>query len=243
MFIRRADIEADGCPLNRVNCVAGPSVAIAGSHSGDPMDSASSSTDSTDSTTQYVNKPGPHRYIGIVMVAVLAFIMVLVWIWYLRRRKLQRARDAEAELSASSSQSMMEEKQGDGIETKTKSKARPPTPVVSEKERSLMLQSEPRGVIKEVSGGVVMFTEAPRVHPGKDRYPVDWEFEHVKGVRYEVSLDSFSLGLAFEMDDSHVMARLKPAAILDEVLACQIGQVQDDNKRPLEGEIRLLYLY
>ncbi|KAF9569626.1 hypothetical protein CPC08DRAFT_2198 [Agrocybe pediades] len=183
MFIRRTDVEADGCPSNRINCDSGTSMAIAGSsHSGDPMDSASTSTDST-TTTQYVDKPGLHRYIGIVMVVVLIVLIIIGWAWYMRRKRQRIAREAEAEQAAGDSPNLSE---GGVVDEKTpNSRFGPLTPVVTEKERSLMLQSEPRGVIKEVSGGVVMFTEAPRIHPGKDRYPVDWEFEHVKGVRYE----------------------------------------------------------
>ena len=64
----------------------------------------------------------------------------------------------------------------------------PRSPTVSEKERSKMLQSEPRGLIKEVSGGVVMYTEVPRpAMPKRERYPVDWEFERAHRARFEVS--------------------------------------------------------
>ncbi|KAF9481377.1 hypothetical protein BDN70DRAFT_542122 [Pholiota conissans] len=59
-----------------------------------------------------------------------------------------------------------------------------------EKERNLMLQAEPRGVIKEVSGGVVMYTEVPRpaLLPRRDRHHgprAEWDFEHIHGVRFE----------------------------------------------------------
>lgn len=81
-----------------------------------------------------------------------------------------------------------------GAKTTRKPKRSGTTRSQREKARNLMLQSEPRGVIKEVSGGVVMFTEVPRPVRTRDRYPqppVDWEFEHVHGVRFEVSFFSF----------------------------------------------------
>ncbi|KAH9486883.1 hypothetical protein JR316_0000948 [Psilocybe cubensis] len=183
MFLPRADGESDGCPSGHVYC-APPSgtAAIVGNQSGD--------SDSGSGNTTYANKPGMHRFIGIAMVIVLLVVAFVSWLCYIKRtRKESWGASARAMLCCCGP------RRGGGNSSKTSgsdaSNVRPVTPVVSEKDQrrsSVLLQSEPRGLVKEVSGGVVMFTEAPRAAllPGKDRYPVGWEFEHVDGVRFEV---------------------------------------------------------
>lgn len=179
MYIPRADGESDGCASGHVYCTPNTgSVAIVGDNSGDTADGPS--------TTNYKNnKPGLHRYIGIVMVMILVIVAFCSWVYYMKRSRPSSptGSNGSGDWICCGSRKKSPSTSGEAPEDSPDMRA------ISEKERSTMLQSEPKGLIKEVSGGVVMFTEAPRpaVLPSKDRYPMGWEFEHVKGVRFEVS--------------------------------------------------------
>jgi hypothetical protein len=144
-----------------------------------------------------------HRYIGIGMVAAMALVAVALWMYYARypRRhlaRLFRTRSDHDRLADGGTEKGGGEEDDEDVKVVDSpvdgsgAKRKRPATSSSEKERArnLMLQSEPKGVIKEVSGGVVMYTEVPRAARGRDRQPqspVDWEFEHVHGVRFEVS--------------------------------------------------------
>jgi hypothetical protein len=148
------------------------------------------------------------------MVAAMALVVLVLWIYYAKYPKRQLARifgrrsdhepsledgsvdlekGVERVLGDNDADTEVVDSSVDGSGAKSTRKPKRPRTTKSEREkaRNLMLQSEPKRVIKEVSGGVVMFTEVPRPVRTRDRYPqppVDWEFEHVHGVRFEVSL-------------------------------------------------------
>ncbi|KAF8203602.1 hypothetical protein BJ912DRAFT_202273 [Pholiota molesta] len=205
MFIRGNDIES--CPSGHVSCTPA-NIAVSGTDPSTNSDPAGSPS--------YINKPGVHRYIGIIMVVAIVLVGIVLWAHLAKfpRRKLselsQRCGCCSARRSkplseksnpgeisststSSSNTSRGEFKEGGeaaaGDEAGAKSdRRRAEKAKLREKERNLMLQAEPRGVIKEVSGGVVMYTEVPRpaLLPRTDRNPrTEWEFQHVHGVRYE----------------------------------------------------------
>jgi hypothetical protein len=198
MFIPRGESDED-CPPGHVSCT----ISIVGN-----SDSSSGLMNPDDTTTtippdSYLRRPGAHRYIGIAMVVALALVAIGLWMYYARypRRHLARLFRTRSDHDTVANEGT--EKGGEGGDdgdvkvavdpSADGGGAQPkrPTTSSSEKERArnLMLQSEPKGVIKEVSGGVVMYTEVPRAVRGRDRNPqspVDWEFEHVHGVRFEV---------------------------------------------------------
>ncbi|PPR06911.1 hypothetical protein CVT24_011601 [Panaeolus cyanescens] len=79
MFLRllpRADTESDGCSSGHISCT--PSTAISGTDTGnrDP-----SSLDSSTPNPKYMHD-GPHRYIGIGMVAAMLTTAFLIWLYY-----------------------------------------------------------------------------------------------------------------------------------------------------------------
>ena len=51
--------------------------------------------------------------------------------------------------------------------------------------------SETRRLVKEVSAGMMVFTKAPNALRGKERFPMEWEMDHVDG---ELFLTLFSCG-------------------------------------------------
>ncbi|KAF5312606.1 hypothetical protein D9619_003210 [Psilocybe cf. subviscida] len=101
-----------------------------------------------------------------------------------------------------------------------------------EKTRNRMLQAEPGGMVKQVSGGMVMYTKPPRTpapavmrqarersrHPQQQQQqPVaaDWQFEHVHGVRFELCGPGSSFRSPFRAEDeasmhsfAHICTRL-----------------------------------
>jgi len=199
MFIPRTEGNED-CPSGHVSC----RISIVGN-----SDNASGLTNPGDDTTSippdsYLRRPGPHRYIGIGMVVAMVLVMLALWMYYGRYPRRQLARIFRKRSDHDTQVNEGTEKGGGGLgedgdgDVKVDStvddsgaKLKRPATSSSEKERARnqMLQSEPKGVIKEVSGGVVMYTEVPRAARGRDRQPrspVDWEFQHVHGVRFEV---------------------------------------------------------
>ncbi|CAA7266488.1 unnamed protein product [Cyclocybe aegerita] len=171
MFVPRTDAELDGCPSDRILCV--PSSAILGT-----TDTASArGTDDDDTGSydpNYMLRPGVHRYIGIIMVSVLAVLAILLWVYVARYRKSATPRDfwcctgkrkpakpgpfereeEGASTAASSTETLSGVKEGHGGEQRVSRQGGG----VSEKDGHV----DARGVIKEVSGGVVMFTQAPK---------------------------------------------------------------------------------
>ncbi|KAF8973977.1 hypothetical protein BDZ97DRAFT_412617 [Flammula alnicola] len=210
MILPRTDDESDVCPPGHVSC-SPSNIVVVGSNDG-----TSTTDNSTQSThSSYLDKPGMHRYIGIAMVAVLVLVIFALWVYFARypKRKLAhisqsccgrrkkssntlRAPGESSSSTTSSSRSGSEDGEDDDADDDANAAGRPKakpsrrrSEKEKEKERNLMLQAEPKGVIKEVSGGIVMYTEVPRpaLLPRRDRYPrADWEFEHIHGVRFEI---------------------------------------------------------
>ena len=63
-----------------------------------------------------------------------------------------------------------------------------------EKENSVLGGSEQR-LVNKVSAGMVVFTKVPNALRGKERYPMDWEMDHVNGIRLEVCSSYLDLPL------------------------------------------------
>ncbi|KAF8168046.1 hypothetical protein B0H34DRAFT_792703 [Crassisporium funariophilum] len=165
MFLPRTPDEGDTCPHGQVSCT--PSYAIV------PSDTTGSDADDTNFDPS-MQKPGAHRYIGIGMVAALLLIVLVVWLIYGKwPRSLLRNGFWCCRRSPS------EEEVPQSPDTDDDDVKRP------EKESRRTRDSEK--VVKQVAGGMVVFTEAPRALQGRERYPVDWELEHVHGVRFEVN--------------------------------------------------------
>ncbi|PPQ64383.1 hypothetical protein CVT26_002090 [Gymnopilus dilepis] len=189
-----------------VRAQAEGSMAIVGSDpSGAATTSAVNDTPDPDTPSPYVNdKPGVQRFIGIAMVAAMLLAILFVWLYTSRRPKPDSSSKSQTPTYPHSARSYfccgrrrkrassskwtevalpVAEQSADEL-----AEHEPRSPTVSEKERSKMLQSEPRGLIKEVSGGVVMYTEVPRpAMPKRERYPIDWEFERAHRARFEPS--------------------------------------------------------
>ena len=193
MLIQRTgDVEA--CPSGHLSC-SSTNIAVAGGTDSDPL---STTPDAPVANTTYYSRPGVHRFIGIGMVIALAVVGFALWVYFAKypRRKLAamglcvgRAKAGAAPKAGEAGDAAL-----GGAPDDAEAQRAARDEKEKEKVRNLMLQAEPRGVIKEVSGGVVMYTEAPRpaLPPRRDRLPTaEWAFEHVHGVRFEVSCISF----------------------------------------------------
>ncbi|KDR85047.1 hypothetical protein GALMADRAFT_315338 [Galerina marginata CBS 339.88] len=194
MFIHspRTDDEGDACPSGHVYC------APSGSGSG-----GNTTTASSNSSDSLSGNSGMHRFIGIAMVIVMVLLAAAAWLYYAKvtkKRKRAGGSSWSSYLCCGRWKKSAPTIPGDNnseapLDMLGKPKmedAKTPITYVSEKERSMMLQAEPRGLIKEVSGGIVIYTEPPRAAalPGRDRYPAAVDsnrgFERVHGVRFEV---------------------------------------------------------
>jgi hypothetical protein len=144
MFVHRADVP-DSCSTS------------------DDSDSCSPNADSDASSgfdPSLMNKHGPHRYIGIGMVAGLILIIFLVWLY--RGRWPRKKRQQYCCCCSSRSKQPIDD------ET-------PPTVTRSpERDKSTLGGSEQR-LVKEM----VVFTKVPNAFRGKERYPMEWEMNHV----------------------------------------------------------------
>ena len=116
-----------------------------------------------------MEKRGAQRYIGVAMVAGLILIIFLVWLYRGKwpRKMLQQycccRRIKELPIPIDD-------------ETPT-----PPTQTRSSEEQ------KSTELVKEVSAGMVVFTKVPKALRAKDgHHPVEWEMDHVNGIRLEV---------------------------------------------------------
>jgi len=212
MLLRRAYPSTEDCPSGRAGCNTDPS-SISGK----------------DDSVYYLSKSGLHRYIGLTMVAALA-LLIFVW-WWLHTRK-SRSKDGtgldESEDGAKIALPKLSPlpRRSWFCIGKRKSSTRPPdlemsaqgdkevvvqaqrVTKTSEKEVKMprwMSQSRvPKGLVKEVSGGMVIYTNRNSDLPGptrpkstvppprRDRYSrsidlnEDWHMDHTYGVQYEV---------------------------------------------------------
>ena len=139
--------------------------------------SASCSSDNTGFDPSLAENEGPHRFIGVIMVAGLILIIFLAWLYLGRwpRKMLQRycccGRRPEEQLEPTDDET-------------------PPIQTTSqEKDKSAPRDSE---LVKEMSAGMVVFTKVvPKALRAKERR--EWEMDHVNGIRLEVLLISFPL--------------------------------------------------
>lgn len=120
-----------------------------------------------------VEKQGAHRFIGVGMVAGLILIIILVWLYCGKRpRKFLRQhccccrRSEELPLAKP-------------IDDET-DETPPIQTASSEKDKSTTRDSE------LVSAGMVVFTKVPKALSKERRHPVEWEMDHVNGIRVEV---------------------------------------------------------
>lgn len=216
MFIPRGN-DIESCPSGHVSCTPA-NIAISGTDPSTNSDPAGSpSYVSKPGMHRYI---GVIMVVAIVLIGVVLWAYLAKYprrklnelsqrcgCCSARRSKSLSEKSNPGDISSttstsSSNTSRGEFKEGDkeggeaaaGDEAGAKSdRRRAEKAKLREKERNRMLQAEPRGVIKEVSGGVVMYTEVPRpaLLPRSDRYPrTEWEFQHVHGVRFEVSIVS-----------------------------------------------------
>ncbi|KAF8807457.1 hypothetical protein BYT27DRAFT_7256058 [Phlegmacium glaucopus] len=159
MFIPRA--VSDACSSSGVAC-------------------SSSSPDTTPSDTSsgmdpsLMERPGARRYIGIAMVLGLFLIIFLAWLYLGKwpRRIFRQYCCCSKRLP----------KPIDNVREDA------PTPAMSSEKDSSIVGSSEKGLSKEVSGGMVVFTQVPKALGAKDRYPVEWEMDHVHGIKLETRI-------------------------------------------------------
>ena len=152
MFIRRA---ANSCSTTYTSC----------------------SPDNTGFDPSLVENQGPHRFIGVAMVAGLILIIFLAWLYLGRwpRKMLQQYCCC----------CRRPEELPEPIDDET-----PPIKTTSqEKDKSPPPDSE---LVKEMSAGMVVFTKVvPKALRTKERHG-EWEMDHVNGIRLEVLLILFT---------------------------------------------------
>lgn len=127
-------------------------------------------------------KPGGRRYIGIGMVIGLFLIVFIIWLYRGKwpRRMLRQ-------YGCCSCCSRRSQQPPESVVDDNRENSGTPTPILpTEKDRRRTLGDADRELVKEVSGGMVVFTKVPKALGGKDRYPVEWEMDHVNGIRLEV---------------------------------------------------------
>jgi len=157
MFIPRG--ESDWCSPSDSCSTSSPSTSVP---------SPSDSHPNLDSSL--MDNPGTRRYIGIGMVLGILFIIFLVWLW---RGKWPR-RMFHQHCGCCSRRSKQ-------IPTSTDhTRGESPIPSMSSEKDALE-----KGFVKEMSGGVVVFTPIPKALGKKDRCPLEWEVEHVNDIRRE----------------------------------------------------------
>ena len=138
---------------------------------------ASCSSDNTGFDPSLAENQGPHRFIGVGMVAGLILIIFLVWLYLGRwpRKMLQQYCCC----------CRRPEELPNPIDDET-----PPIQTTSSSEKD---QSTPRGSeqVEEMSAGMVVFTKVPKALRAKER--VEWEMDHVNGIRLEVTYNLISV--------------------------------------------------
>lgn len=170
MFIPRASIS---CSATDVSC-------------------SSDADTSSGFDPSFMEKQGPNRYIGIAMVAGLILIIFLIWLYRGRwpRRMLQQH-------CCCCRRSKEPPKSTDDDETPPTQQTSLTRSSESEKHESTLGDSDQKLVKevlagKEVSAGMVVFTKVPKALRAKDRHhhhPMEWEMDHVNGIRLEVLIN------------------------------------------------------
>jgi len=180
---------------------------------------------STPSSTDdpYLPRSGPYGYMGITIVAVLALLACALWLYVARQRAVQaKEREVnEPETPASKSPrkrsqfgigkrklssslplpvaSLARDTEGSMIPLSTESQKDTSASEKGKQPRWVSQSGVRKGLVKEVSGGMVVYTAPVRPKqavppPRRDRCSrrgslnSGWQMEHLHGVRYEVSL-------------------------------------------------------
>lgn len=210
MYLLRRD-DSDPCPPGSYSCM--PSFAITG------QDPTEKDNDTTFGPTNY-GEPGPHRFIGIAMVAGMIFLALTAYLVFGRRpRRLCRKYcrclggrkdevvEEEAsmkqvavvlETTSSASYSSSEEKP---YGSRTSNSTRVAQGDADSRSKSRRKQSS-RGRSRSKHGKSSRPVYGSVVHVAKDTMDVNgepgnmipgWEVEHIHGVRYEVSCSRYML--------------------------------------------------
>jgi hypothetical protein len=216
MLLRRAYPSTEDCPSGRAGCNTDPS-SISGK----------------DDSVYYLSKSGLHRYIGLTMVAALALLIFVWWWLHARqsRSKDGAGRDESedgAELALPKlPPSSLPRRSWFCIgkrKLSTRLQAPPDLEMSAQGDKEVVVQEQrvtktseievkiprwmsqskvPKGLVKEVSGGMVIYTNRNSDPPGptrpkstvpppRDRYSrslnpnEDWHMEYTSGVQYEV---------------------------------------------------------
>ena len=200
MILPRVDSPTDPCPPGHASCL--------------PYNSGTSSDH-----ISYLPKFGPKRYIGITMVVVLV-VIVVVWRLLARRRRRRRAAESNPSniaevVSPEKAMSPAPKRSWFGLGKRKSLAMSPPNSPDTEKKPleyppcvvdSLTKEPRSKGLVKEVSGGMVVYTNGSKNSRGKEpRRPKstippprdrisrsvnlnsDWHLEQIHGLRYEVS--------------------------------------------------------
>ena len=142
-----------------------------------PYTSCSPDTDTNTSfDPSFVENQGPRRFIGVAMVAGLVLIIFLVWLYRGRwpRKMLQQYCSC-----CRRSKELLPEPIDD-----VTPRSPPIQTTSSEKNKSTPRDS---ALVEEVSAGMVVFTKVPKAFRAKEgHHPVEWEMDHVNGIRLEV---------------------------------------------------------
>lgn len=106
---------------------------------------------------------------GLILIVFLAWLYCAKWPRACCSRRSKQMNDDDDRLEEGSELGM-------------------PAPNISslEKDKGRLRDSEQGGLVKKVSGGMVVFTQAPKALGAKDRYPLELEMDHVNGIRLEV---------------------------------------------------------
>jgi len=159
--------ESDGCPAGRV--------CVSSSTTGDDVSAKTTSSAAGEDSSHHAH-PGAHRYIGIIMVAVLATVCLAIYIYFFwwRRRALKygffgpalpvtirRGRKKDEEQQEKVGEDLMASRpttcMSDGVTVVGEPKKS------KKRSRNEEASDEDREIVKQVSGGLVFFAELPRV--------------------------------------------------------------------------------
>jgi len=113
-----------------------------------------------------MQRQAAHRYIGIGMVAGIILIIFLVWLY--------RGRWPRKMLQQYCCCSKCLKQPPKNMDDETPTLIRSP-----DRDKSTMGGSETRRLVKEVSAGMTVFTKVPNALRGKERFPMEWEMDHV----------------------------------------------------------------
>jgi len=167
MYLPRASEETDVCPPGYASCIPSATGAIPGSNSPVDQQPDRENFDQTDFI-----KSGPHRYIGIGMVAGMALLVLVLWICL---GKWPR-RMMEAHCCCGRGKSGREENWSEGSMSAREKWHEGSLPRGRQKSRGVLVPC----------GSVI--TEPGRAKEGRGcRFELNWELERVRAVSHQVT--------------------------------------------------------